>query len=107
MSSATNHSNLFPLDIQKPNRRKFIQALAIGITTVTGFTVFGEPVLGGPSVQVSQEPTTDLYQACIDASVQSMNLGLAAMKLRDGKGTIEEARVELAALKAAVEAIVI
>lgn len=107
MSSAKSNSNQSPVEAQELTRRKFIHALAIGITAVTGVTIFGEPVLGGPSVQIPQEPTSDLYKACIDISSDSINLVVAAMKLRDGKGTAEQARVQLAKLKAAVDAIVI
>jgi hypothetical protein len=38
-------------------RREFIQALALGITAVTGYTVFGEPVIGGPSWPTDSTPT--------------------------------------------------
>lgn len=107
MSSAKSNSNQSPAEAQEITRRKFIHALAIGITAVTGVTVFGEPVLGGPSVQIPQESTLDLYKACIDISADSIEMVVAAMKLRDGTGTAEEARAALARLKAAVDAIVI
>lgn len=60
-----------------------------------------------PALSVPQEPTPNLYEACINVTGLGIDLVVAAAKLRDGKGTAEEARAELAKLKAAVDAIVI
>lgn len=60
-----------------------------------------------PALSAPKEPTPDLYQACIDTGVEAIEMAHRAMKLRDGNGTAEQARAQLAKLKAAVEAIVI
>lgn len=85
---------------KKITRREFIQALALGIVAVTGSAVLGEPV-------TPQKPTSNLYKTCIDICVQAMNLGIAATALERGEGSADEARAELARLKAMIEAIVI
>lgn len=80
----------------QPTRRQFLKALSI----LPAAALI-------PALPVPQEPTPNLYQACIDLTGQGIDLAMAAMKLRDGNGTAEEARAELAMLKAAVDAIVI
>lgn len=81
----------------EPTRRQFLKALAI-------LPAAALPTLSFDKVE---PPTPNLYQACIDLTGQGIDLAMAAMKLRDGNGTAEEARAELAMLKAAVDAIVI
>jgi hypothetical protein len=56
MSSTNRDSNLINPQAQELTRREFIHALALGITAVTGFTVFGEPVIGGPSWSTDSNP---------------------------------------------------
>jgi hypothetical protein len=82
MSSANSHSTqLFP-------RRKFLQ-LAPTVALIPALI----------TTQPTQQPTPNLYQAALDLSAQTIELAVAAMKLRDGNGTVEEARAQLVELK--------
>jgi hypothetical protein len=53
---ANNNSNQSTPQAQELTRREFIHGLALGIAAVTGYTVFGEPVIGGPSWPTDSNP---------------------------------------------------